>query len=150
MIVLGLIEYAGRGELCDNRRIKQIGGLYVSQNLLGDFLLAVITVENFGAVLRSGVIALTVQCGRIVDLKEKLQYRAVIGLLRIKGNLDGLGMARIARAYILIGRVHRITAGIAYAGVQNAGLLADQIFHAPETATGQYCFCTCHAFNIGR
>ena len=55
-----------------------------------------------------------------------------------RNDLDRLGM----RSVISVGRVLHVAAGIADAGGDDAGLLADQVLHAPETASGEDCaFC---------
>src|SRR3546814_7439967 len=40
-------------------------------------------------------------------------------------------------AVVAVGRVRHVAAGIADAGRDDAGQLADQVLHAPEAATGQ-------------
>src|ERR1700746_2528265 len=61
--------------------------------VFGDPPLLVAGIEDRGTIARAPIIALTVECGRIVDLKEKLQQRSVIGLCRIESDLDRFGVS---------------------------------------------------------
>jgi hypothetical protein len=66
-----------------------------------------------------------------VDLEEELEQVPIRPFGRIEHDLDRLGM----RAVVAVGGVGNVAAGIADAGRDDAGLLADQVLHAPETST---------------
>src|SRR4051812_28252466 len=70
-----------------------------------------------------------------MDLEEERQNVAVAGLLRIENDFQRLGVARVPT----IGGVAVRPARVADPGLQDAGLTADQVLHAPETPTGQDC-----------
>ena len=70
-----------------------------------------------------------------MDLEEKFQQFTIADPVRIENDLDALGMG----AVVAVSRVLHVAAGIADAGVFDAGHLADQILHAPETSAGQNC-----------
>jgi hypothetical protein len=70
-----------------------------------------------------------------VDLEEELQDRPEVRLGRIIDDLDPFGVI----AVVAISRVLHLAAGIADAGADDAGLLADQVLHSPETAAGKDC-----------
>ena len=68
---------------------------------------------------------------RIVDLEEEFQDVPVARHCRVEDNLDPLGM----RAVITIRGVRNIAARVTHTGRDDAGPLADQILHAPETSS---------------
>src|SRR5690606_35072765 len=70
---------------------------------------------------------------RVVDLEEELQDAPVTDLLRIEDDLDALGVG----AVVAVGGVGHVAAGVADAGLDDAGQLADQLLHAPEATPGQ-------------
>ena len=49
------------------------GGSHVTNGLFGDPLLLLVSIENGGAVTCTDVVALTIQRGWIMNLKEKLE-----------------------------------------------------------------------------
>src|SRR3546814_18710723 len=48
-------------------------------------------------------------------------------------DLDALGVG----AVVAVGRVRHVAAGVAHAGLDDAGQPADEVLHAPEAAAGQ-------------
>jgi hypothetical protein len=90
------------------------------------------------------IVALPVLRGRIVDLEEELQDLAVADDLGVEDDLDPLGMG----AVVAVGRVGDVAAGIAHAGRDDAGLVADQLLHPPETAARQNGAFACRAHAI--
>jgi len=73
----------------------------------GPFLL-IARIEDRGAIAGSEVVSLPIQSGWIVNLKEELQQLSIAQLLRIKDNLDRLGMISM----IAVSGIRNITAGI--------------------------------------
>jgi hypothetical protein len=70
-----------------------------------------------------------------MNLKEELQQLPIAQLLRVKDDLDCLGMTPM----IAIGSVRNITAGISNSRRDDTRVAAQQVLHAPKAATGQYC-----------
>src|SRR6185312_15953524 len=62
-----------------------------------------------------------------------LQQRAVVRLFRVVDDLDGLGVPRV----VAVGGVAVLTAAVTDAGADDAGLLANQILHAPKASARQ-------------
>src|SRR6185437_13848366 len=84
-------------------------------------------------IAHAQIVALAVFRAWIVDLEEEFQKLAIADLLRIEIDLDRFGMG----AVVAIGRVRHIAAGVADPRGDHAGITADQILHAPETAAGE-------------
>jgi hypothetical protein len=68
-----------------------------------------------------------------MNLEEEFQQSAEVGLVRVKHNLDRLGMG----AVVAIGGVLYIAAGIADAGLDDARQSAHELLHTPKTAASQ-------------
>jgi hypothetical protein len=75
-----------------------------------------------------------------VDLEEEFEQVAIGVFGGVKDDLDRLGV----RAVVAVGRVLHVAAGIADAGGDDAGFLADQVLHAPETPAGKDCALSGH------
>ncbi|MCY1448767.1 hypothetical protein D9M71_654650 [compost metagenome] len=72
------------------------------------------------------------------DRKEDLQQRPIAHLRGVEGHLDGLGMAGIAPADLLIvGRVGT-TPGVPGDGPLDPFDVLENALHAPEAATGKH------------
>src|SRR5262245_36673848 len=71
VVVLGLVEGAGAGDLGDDGRGEVLRGLALRS--LRGFPLSFRMVEDRRAVLRADVMALPVERGRIVELPEALE-----------------------------------------------------------------------------
>ena len=69
--------------------------------------------EDRRAILGADVIALAVELGRVVDREEDVEQVAIADLVGIEGDADRLGMAGVAAAYLLVGRIGGLPAGIA-------------------------------------
>ena len=65
-----------------------------------------------------------------MDLEEERQDVAERRLRGVEDDLDRLGVAGV----VAVGRVVVLAAGVADAGVEHAGLAADEVLHAPEAA----------------
>ncbi|CNL07031.1 Uncharacterised protein [Mycobacterium tuberculosis] len=68
-----------------------------------------------------------------MDLEEEREDVAVGRRARVEHDLHGLGVSGV----VAIGRVVVLAAGVAHAGVDDPGLAADEVFHAPEAAAGE-------------
>jgi hypothetical protein len=130
---LGLPERPGGRHFGDHLPRPQAGGVDVGDRVLGGLLLRVAEIEDGRPVAGPDVVALAVQRGRVVDLEEELQQVPVGEPVRVEDDLDRLGVA----AVVPVGRVRHVAAGVADPGRQDAGELADEILHAPETAAGE-------------
>src|ERR1700691_1650448 len=130
---LGLPELPGGGDLRDDLTRPQTGGLDVGDGLLGDPALLVGRIEDGRAVTQPPIIALTVQCRRIVNLEKEFEDLPVADRLGVKDDFDRFGV----RSVIAISCVRHIAARIAYPRGNDAGIAPQQILDAPKTAAGQ-------------
>src|ERR1700678_1632 len=89
------------------------------------------------AVLAADVPALTVGCGGVVHTPEGLDQLLVAHLPRVKPHLDGLGVAAVAAADLLIAWVDAIAAGVADRGFEHAVDVAEGGLNAPEAPGGE-------------
>src|SRR5438067_12837607 len=64
------------------------------------------------AVLRADIVALAHALGRVVAFPEQFQQRLIARHLRVVDDQHRLGVAGLAAAHLLIGRVRRMAAGI--------------------------------------
>nr|WNL65410.1 hypothetical protein GPGIFMOB_00361 [Acinetobacter gerneri] len=131
VIGLGLPELADRLDLGHHFAIPQPRGIHIGDRILGDALLLLVDIIDARPVGEPTIIALAVQRRRIVDLEEEFQDVPVARHCRVEDNLDPLGM----RAVITIRGVRNIAARVTHTGRDDAGPLADQILHAPETSS---------------
>ena len=135
MLGLGLPERARLRHLGDHLARPEARRVDVGDRVLGDPLLLLVEVEDRRAVGGADVVALAVAGGRVVDLEEELQQVAVARPGRVEDDLDRLGVAGV----VAVGRVGVLAAGVADPGRDDAGLLADEVLHAPEAATCEHC-----------
>src|SRR6185437_16843974 len=85
------------------------------------------------AIALAEIIALTIERRRVVDLEEELEQIAIRRLLRVEGDFDRFGMC----AVISVCRVLDVATRVTHPGRDDAGLLAKEILHPPETASGE-------------
>src|SRR5215469_12822860 len=135
MLRLGFPELASGRDLCHHLAGPQPRRLDVGDRVVGNPLLLIAGIKNRRTIARAPIIALTVERGGIVDLEEELQHGPEARLCGIEDDLDRLGMAFVIAVSCIL---HR-TASVANACRNHTGLLADQVLHAPETASGQNC-----------
>lgn len=93
VVVFGIPKHRNRGNLAHN---PVLGVKVFLQALLGHsryLHLLVVMCKYAGSVLRANVAALPVHGSRVMHSKEKVNQLAVTDLLRIKRDLQGLGMA---------------------------------------------------------
>ena len=70
----------------------QMGSLDIGDRVFGNFSLFVARVENRRTIAGPPVVALAIESGRVVALKEEFQKRPVTRLGRIEDDLDRLGV----------------------------------------------------------
>ena len=87
MLRLRVPEVTDGFDLCHNFAGPDTRCLDVRDGIQRDGLLICIDVVNGRTIAHPTVVTLTVQCGRIMDLKEEFQQVAVCRLGIIKGNL---------------------------------------------------------------
>ena len=107
----------------------------VGDGVFRDPLLLVVGIEDRGAIAGSTVVSLPIHRRRIMNLKEELQQLAIAQLLRVKDDLDRLGVGSM----IAIGGIGNITAGVSNTRRDDTRVAAQQVLHAPKAATGQDC-----------
>ena len=93
--------------------------------------------ENGRAILRAGVVSLTVQGRRVVQREEDFEQFAVTDFVGVKMELYNFGVAGLAGADLLVGGVFNCAAHIAGDGGFNAFKAVIGRFQAPETAAGE-------------
>jgi hypothetical protein len=130
---LGLPEVAFGNHFGDDLAWPQTRGVDVGDGVQRDSLLLLVGVEDRRPVACAHVVALPVLRRRIVDLEEELEQRPVVGLRRVVEDLDGLRVPGM----VAVGGVGVLAAGVSHARRHDAGLLADQVLHAPEAAARQ-------------
>ena len=133
MLGLSLPEGTGRGDFRHHLARPQAGSVDIGDGVFCDALLFVVHVEDGRPIAGAHVIALPVASGRIVDLEEEFEQRAIARDRRVEGDLNRLGMGPV----IVVGGVRNVAAGIADARLDHAGHLSDQVLHAPEAAACQ-------------
>ena len=141
MFRLGLPKISDRFDFGHDFSGPQARRLHIRYRVQSDLPLILLHIVDRRTIAETPIIALPIGCGRIVNLKEEFQQVAIGYHRRIKDDLDPFGM----RSMIAIGRIGYVPTSISDACRLDAGLLADQILHAPETATCQYCALVTHA-----
>src|SRR5688572_20805677 len=112
MIVLGRIERGGRNKLRHDGLVEFPGRRQLLFGRLGDFLLLFIVIENGGPILTPTVGKLSIGLRRVYISPEDLDELLIANLVRIKNNLDGLGVSGFSRGDVFISRVWSLTAGV--------------------------------------
>src|SRR5512144_1608538 len=72
-------------------------------NILGHLFLVGVVIKNRGSILSPNIVALSIQCRRIMDDKEHLEEFSITRESRIKGNPNRLRMTSPASADCVIG-----------------------------------------------
>ncbi len=94
-------------------------------------------VEDSGTVLRPHIRALTVEGGGVMDGEEDVQQVGKGDDGRVESDFDDLGVAGETGAYLLVGGVGFVPAGVAGDDIGNAVDLVEDGFEAPEASAGQ-------------
>ncbi len=140
MIVLGRIKIFERLHLHYNRTVVKL-------RLGFDFrhysvALSGVGVINAGPVLRTSVVALSVERCRVDGHKIKLNQKRQVNAVFVVNHPHGLGSPGFAGAYLLISRVCNPAVGVADFGAQHSVNLFEKVFCAPEASA-------CEAHGIG-
>src|ERR1700747_1355953 len=98
-------------------------------------------VEDLGSVLRADVGSLAIQRSRIVAFPENSQELFVGHLRRVVVDLYPFRMPGAARADIFVSRIFQRTARVAYGRGVHTFDMAEGVFHSPEAARRECCFC---------
>ena len=134
VVVLGVEEVAGRHDL--GRDAAEAGGaelrLIGLARAFGGLALRVVEVVDARAVLRADVVALAHPLRRIVALPERLQQRVVRHLLRIEHHEHDLVVAGHAGADFTVGRIRRVSGGVAHGRAVDTRQLPELALGAPE------------------
>jgi|GEM_PF-1375153 len=139
MVIFGGVEGAEGLEFGDDGGGPELAGGEVGNDGLCLDLLVGSVVKDGGAVLRADIGALTIGGGGVVDGEEDVKQVGVADDGRIKGDLDGLGVAGEPGAHLLIGRIGAITAGIARNDAADAFDALVNRFQTPEAAASECC-----------
>jgi hypothetical protein len=138
VIGLGGPEAPGRLHLGDDLPAEHARLVELGDIGRRNCLLAVAGGEDGRPVLGAGVRALPVELGRIVGHREEdPQDLAIRDLLRVEGDLDGLGVARLTAAHLVIDGRPRGAARIARHGAGDAPGVLEHGLHPPEAAARQ-------------
>ncbi|VXB37234.1 hypothetical protein CURTO8I2_180079 [Curtobacterium sp. 8I-2] len=133
VLVLGLPERAGRGDLGDDLAGPDARRIDVGDGVERDLLLLVGRVEDGRTVAATDVVALAVLRRRVVDLEEELQQVPVRDPGRVEDDLDRLGVV----AVVAVRRVRHVAAGVADAGADDAGTTTEELLRSPEASAGE-------------
>src|SRR5258708_14588837 len=136
VVVLGVVEGAGGLDLGRDRLVSRgaerlVVGL--PRHLRRCFL-AIAGEVDAGAVLSADVVALAHPLGRVVLLEEDLEQVGVGDLLGIEGDEDRLGVAGLARADLLVGRVRSPPAHVSNRRRVDAVQNPEQPLRPPQAA----------------
>ena len=144
VVVLGFVEGHGGNNLsCDG--LAETVGLFERffGGAGGGFLLWG-GEENGGAILAAVIRALTVDLGGIVVLPEHFEQLFVGQLGRVVGDFYCFSVASAVGADFFVGGVAGLASGIAYAGRDDAGQLAERGFDSQKHPAAKM------AFDMGR
>jgi len=110
MIGFGRIEIGGPGDLSDNGFIEVLGSGGLGGG--GGCLLDLGMIENDRAVLRTVVVALAVEGGRIMQIPEPGEQALIGDFLRIKHDAHHLGMTGGFVTHLFVGGICHVAARI--------------------------------------
>jgi len=113
VIILGSVEGFERFGLSYDGSIPDSRCIDFLDDLLSSHFLFVVMVEDDRTILTANIIALTVQCLRVMHREEDLQDLSVRDHLGVEGDLNDLRVSCSAGADLLIGRIHYCPAGVA-------------------------------------
>src|SRR5689334_10642887 len=102
VILLSRIEDRKGNELSDDWIVPRLVLLELGDRVLGRLLLLRRVIQNHRSILRSDVVALSIERGRIVDREEDTQKIAERNNRRIERHLHDLGVASRAAAHFLV------------------------------------------------
>src|SRR5437667_12486227 len=101
-------------------------------------------IKNHGAILRSNIGALPVQCSRVMIRPEDVQKFVIADLRGIKLDFHHLGVSALVGANIVIRRILFCSSRIPDAGGYNTFHVAASFLYAPEPPRTQPTFFLLH------
>ena len=107
-------------------------------------------IKNHGAILRSNIGALPVQCSRVMIRPEDVQKFVIADLRGIKLDFHHLGVSALVGANIVIRRILLCSSRIPDAGGYNTFQVAESFLHAPETTRTERSFLRLHTRTMKR
>ena len=135
MVVLGHEEVCQWADIGHYRTGKVLG--QTLDYALSVLLLPLVSIEHSTAVLRTDVVALSVQLGGIVAGEEDLKQSSPPDYLGIEAHSDYLGMTGALAAHLLVGRVVDVTARVSRNHLAHATQPLQRTLNAPETAPSE-------------
>ena len=145
VVILGGIK-RGRGDDLGDHVVAV--GTQEDDELVYDGLLFGGLIEDGGAVLRAEIGALTVESGGVVNLEEEPGERLIGGAGGVEDDANRFGMAGEVGADVLVGRVGKLTAGVAGRDGDDPGNLLEPVLDPPETAAGENGFLGVDGFHV--
>ena len=109
----------------------------LGNQFFGCFALGRRRIENLGAILVADIRSLPVDLRRIVNLEKEPRQPLIGDLRRVERHPHRLGMSRAVAANLLVSGIFGVTADITRFDIEHAGLLREQVLHAPETTSGE-------------
>ena len=137
MVAFGWIEFGERLQGCHNGILEALGLVQFFDERRGFFPLLIIGVENRRAILRTDIVALAIQCRRVMGGEENRHEIAEGDLRRIEFDFNHFGMAGVAHADLLVSGIFVFAAGVARDDGMNAAQLIEHRFGAPETTAAE-------------
>ena len=137
MVAFRWIEFGERLQGCHNGIFKALGLVQFFDERRGFVPLLIIGVENRRAVLRTDIVALAIQCRRVMSGEENRHQIAERDLRRIEFNFNHFGMAGVAHADLLVGGILDLAAGVARDDRMNAAQPVEHRVRAPETTAAE-------------
>ncbi len=135
VVGLGRAVVLKRLHLGGDGRAKQLVLRHLADHGVGDLAVLRVVVVDATAVLRTHVIALAVERGRVVGVEEDLQDFFQADFVGVERQAHHLGMAGVALADLLVRGVDGVTVGVAAFHVGNAAHAVKNGFGAPKTTT---------------
>ena len=135
MVVLSFIEIT-EGLLLYGEGLGMVG-LLVLTALTDDSLIGRVGEIDAGAVLGAFVMALTVDADGVDGLEIHTQEEGQADNGGVIDDADGLGIAGLVCADVLVGGAGGVAVGVADLGVEDSLQLLEIMLGAPEAATGK-------------
>ena len=108
---------------------------HLANHGVGHFAMLGPIVVDAAAVLRSHIVALAVQGGRVVGVEEDFQDFLQADFVSIERQAHNLGMACVALADLLVSGIDGVAIGVATFHVGNAAHTVKHRLGAPKTTT---------------
>src|SRR5215471_2827524 len=135
MFRLGFPKSTGRREFSHHFTGPNPRRVDISDGVTCNSFLFVACVEDGGTIAGSPVVALAIQCGRVMNLEEELKQRPVTELVRNEDDFNCLGMS----AVMTVGRIGYVATRIADPCRNHTKIAAQQVLHAPKATACKNC-----------